>query len=337
MILLTDIAILVASLAIILVSAHIFTNGIEHFGARLGLSEGVTGSIFAAIATALPEAIIPIIALVLAPGSHEDNAHIAAGAILGAPLMLTTLALAVTGIAAGTKFGGHHILKPEKTGFQRDSLFFLGGFLLAGCALYTPADWDGVRPLTGIALIAGYILYLLMTVSASARLVADGHGTTAPEPLLLARFGTGEGMPAIFLQLGLGLAMLCLGAFWFIDGVKAVSEIIQLPVLVLSLIIIPIATELPEKVNSVLWVRRRRDTLAIGNISGALVFQGLLLPAIGILMSPWLPDAFVTTSVIITILAGLWLVIISRFKTLRVWHFIPNGVLYLLYLGLALL
>ena len=48
---------------------------------------------------------------------------------------------------------------------------------------------------------------------------------------------------------------------------------------------IPIATELPEKVNSILWIRKRKDTLAFGNITGAMVFQGTLLPAIGIFIS----------------------------------------------------
>jgi len=45
--------------------------------------------------------------------------------------------------------------------------------------------------------------------------------------------------------------------------------------LLLSLLVIPIATELPEKVNSILWIRKGKDTLAFGNITGALVFREL--------------------------------------------------------------
>ena len=41
----------------------------------------------------------------------------------------------------------------------------------------------------------------------------------------------------------------------------------------LALVIAPIATELPEKFNSVIWVRQGKDTLAMGNITGAMVFQ----------------------------------------------------------------
>jgi cation:H+ antiporter len=41
-------------LAIILIASELFTNALEHLGERLGISEGVTGSIFAAVGTALP-------------------------------------------------------------------------------------------------------------------------------------------------------------------------------------------------------------------------------------------------------------------------------------------
>ena len=45
---------LIISLVVICVGAEVFTNALEHLGQRLKISEGVTGSIFAAIATALP-------------------------------------------------------------------------------------------------------------------------------------------------------------------------------------------------------------------------------------------------------------------------------------------
>jgi cation:H+ antiporter len=102
------------------------------------------------------------------------------------------------------------------------------------------------------------------------------------------------------------------------------------------LLIIPIATELPEKVNSILWVRRGKDTLAFGNITGALVFQGTLLPAIGIMLTPWTPRIEVLSGVAITLLGVVWLrVMISRGQ-LRVWHVWLNGLLYLVYLGIVL-
>ena len=54
----------------------------------------------------------------------------------------------------------------------------------------------------------------------------------------------------------------------------------------LALVIAPIATELPEKLNSILWVRQGKDTLAIGNISGAMVFQACFPTAVALLFAP---------------------------------------------------
>src|SRR5207253_9335902 len=89
---------LVASLALILGSSELFTNGVEWVGESFGLSEGAVGSVLAAVGTALPETLLPLVAIVL--GGHEAGKEIGIGAILGAPFMLTSLAMCVTGVAA---------------------------------------------------------------------------------------------------------------------------------------------------------------------------------------------------------------------------------------------
>jgi cation:H+ antiporter len=104
----------------------------------------------------------------------------------------------------------------------------------------------------------------------------------------------------------------------------------------LSLLIIPIATELPEKVNSILWIRKGKDTLAFGNITGAMVFQGTLLPAIGIILTPWLPRKEMVAGVVITLIAALWMRYLVAKGGIRVWHLFVNGALYLTYLLIAL-
>src|SRR5918999_3024622 len=92
-----DLLILLISFVIILAGAELFTNGIEWFGRKLGLAEGAVGSVLAAVGTALPETMIPIVAILFAAEEHSDE--IGVGAILGAPFMLATLAMFVTGLA----------------------------------------------------------------------------------------------------------------------------------------------------------------------------------------------------------------------------------------------
>ena len=85
-----DLIVLAVSFVLILAGAELFTNGIEWFGRKLGLAEGAVGSVLAAVGTALPETMIPIIAIVFASGASTSG--IGVGAILGAPFMLATLA-----------------------------------------------------------------------------------------------------------------------------------------------------------------------------------------------------------------------------------------------------
>src|SRR3989441_11197745 len=95
---------LFAALVVILLGAELFTNGVEWVGENFGLSEGAVGSVLAAVGTALPETILPLVAILL--GSHEVGKEIGVGAILGAPFMLGTLAMFVTGVAGGGGGGG---------------------------------------------------------------------------------------------------------------------------------------------------------------------------------------------------------------------------------------
>src|SRR6188474_1267972 len=88
---------LVISFAIILAGALVFTNAVEWLGHRLDMGEGATGSILAAVGTAMPETLIPVVAII---GGSEGSEDVAIGAIIGAPFLLATLAMALVGIAA---------------------------------------------------------------------------------------------------------------------------------------------------------------------------------------------------------------------------------------------
>lgn len=323
-------------LILILIAAEVFVNALEHLGEKLKISEGVTGSIFAAVGTAMPETLVPLLAIFAGTANSRVNEEIGVGAILGAPLMLSTLSLFLMSLAVLKKRGRQGHLTPERTGLKRDLDFFLMAFSLSLVAMFIPHEQAWVRAAIAFVMVMMYFIYLMLTLRASSKLVADGHATEAEEPMWLSRLGLPENMPAILIQLGLGLALLIAGAKGFIHGVEQASPLLGISALVLSLMIVPIATELPEKVNSILWIRKHKDTLAFGNISGAMVFQGTLLPAIGISLTPWMPVKEVLTGVVITMLAAIWL----RWKLLhgglRVWHLWVNGALYVTYLAIAL-
>lgn len=323
-------------LVVILVAAEVFTNALEHLGEKLGISEGVTGSIFAAVGTALPETLVPLLALMAGTSSVSTNEEIGVGAILGAPLMLSTLSTSLLAFAVLKKRGVHGEFHPERTGFLRDLNFFLAAFAFATLALFIPHHLTAVRAGLGFVMVLIYFIYIMLTLRASKALVQEGHGTEAEEPMFLCRIGLPNNLVVILIQLGLGLGLLVAGAKGFIFGVEEAAVLLGISALLLSLLIIPIATELPEKVNSILWVRRHKDTLAFGNITGAMVFQGTLLPAIGIMLTPWEPRREVLAGVVITLVAAAWMRLMAGRGHLKVWHVWINGALYVTYLGIAL-
>ncbi len=280
--------------------------------------------------------MVPVVAILSTAGTQQVREEIAVGAILGAPLMLSTLTLFLMAAFAAHKRGWTERFHPESGGLYRDLSWFLLAFTLGAVAIFIPHEFGGVRALIALSLVVIYFVYLMLTIRASAKLVADGHGTEADNPLYLVRLfgglGLREGMFVIALQLAIGLGLIIGGAHGFVHGVEQLSVILGISALVLSLLIIPVATELPEKINSILWIRRGRDTLAFGNITGAMMFQGSLLPALGILLTPWEMRQEVVAGMILTLVASAYLLLMLRRGNLKPWHLLFNGGCYLAYL-----
>lgn len=328
--------VIVAMLLVILAASEIFVNALEHLGERLRISEGVTGSLFAAIGTAMPETMVPLIAIFAGTENQSINEEIGVGAIVGAPLMLVTLAMGLLAVATLRKRGFDGALTPESSGIRRDLNFFLVSFGAATVALFVPHHLAVIRVAISSVLVLSYFVYIMLTLRASEQLVEDGHGTEADSPLLLSRAGLPNNLIVVGLQIAVGVLLLIAGAKGFIYSVEQLAAAFGVSALLVSLLVVPVATELPEKVNSILWIRRRKDTLAFSNLTGAMVFQGALLPAIGVMLTPWEPRHEVFVAVSITLCAALWMRYAITGGGLRVWHVMVNGALYLVYLAVVL-
>ncbi len=324
-----ELLILLGALIIILLGAEAFTNSLEHFGERLGISEGVTGSVFAAIGTALPETMVPLFAILLGTGSEVIRHEVAVGAILGAPLLLATVAFFLVGIFAARSRGWHGSLNPEPKGFARDLVWFNWAFSIGVLATFVPTEWSGIRGLLAFTLVGMYVVYLTLTIRASTELVDDGHGTEADHPLYFTKIRLPDNLVIILVQLGFGLGLIMLGAKGFVYGIEHLAPKWGISALTLSLLIVPVATELPEKVNSILWIRRGRDTLAVGNLTGAMMFQGSLLPAVGIMLTAWVPQKEILVGMAMTLLAATYLTWLVRKGTVKPIHLVVNGLCYL--------
>ncbi len=364
-----DIVLLVVSLAIILVAAELFTNGIEWLGHKLHLAEGAVGSVLAAVATAMPETLIPVIAILgpVLSGSDPESSHaIGVGAILGAPFMLSTLAMFVTGLAIiifkrRGRRGTDMSVNVKILG--RDVGFFMVGYAIAIGTAFLPPEVGWLKFVAAALLFVIYAVYVRAHFTDAAeegnaddlnrlhltRLTGEAGTERVEEHDALevdafpgdrSLLGAEPKTSLVIGQVVLALALIIVGAQVFVGAVEHLSTVIGLDPTILALVIAPIATELPEKFNSVLWVRNGKDTLAMGNITGAMVFQSCLPTVLGLLFTTW---AFSAETALVFASSGVAFVAtilifgnMLRTGKLNAWYLLIGGPLYLLYIFLAL-
>lgn len=273
---------LLASFAVLLAGALLFTNAVEWLGHRLGIAQGAVGSLLAAVATALPESLIPIVAIV---SPSEGSVDVAIGAIIGAPFMLATIAMALVGISAFL----YKDRRPNGTALEvhiptvrRDLAFFLVFFASALALGLGAPKWLQIS--AAVLFVLAYGTYVRWTLANSG--VVQDEETLRP----LIMDATKENAPpmkTIVLQLAVALGAIVGGAHLFVHELLEVAKALGTDPLVLALILAPLATELPEKANSFFWVREGKDTLALGNITGAMVFQSTLPVSLGLAFTDW--------------------------------------------------
>ncbi len=282
-----DVLFLVVSFGVILAGAELFTNGIEWFGRKLELAEGAVGSVLAAVGTALPETMIPLIAILF--GGGVAASEVGVGAILGAPFMLSTLAMFVTG-AAVLAFRRRRVAKEDIVVdpgvLGHDMAYFAVAYAIAVGVALLPSDMTLARQLTCPVLLGIYVWYVI------GHLRADAQAEGELAPLRFHRLDRALPPPAqprlriVSIQVLVALACIIGGAWGFVHSISDLSASFGLNGTLLALVIAPIATELPEKLNSVIWIRQGKDTLAMGNITGAMVFQSAIPTSVGLLFAP---------------------------------------------------
>jgi len=342
-----DLLVLAVALLVILLGAELFTNGIEWVGRKLDLAQGAVGSVLAAVGTALPETMIPIIAIVFGTGAHADEVGV--GAILGAPFMLATLAMFVTGVgvigfrrrrATSTR------MVVDTTVLVHDIRYFVIAYAIAIGAAFLPPEVGFLRIGIAVGLVAIYAWYVKGHFDAEAGDAGEDlvplrfHGLDRPG---LARDPGVPRLRIVYVQVVVALACIVGGAYLFVGAVTSLATTLGVSQLLVALVIAPIATELPEKFNSLIWVRQGKDTLAMGNITGAMVFQSAIPTVVVLLLAG---DAWqVTEDSVLAFFSAAMAFIAVAAIFLPMWRtsrldgrsLLVGGLVYLVYLVLVIL
>ncbi len=334
------IILLAGSILAIVIGAELFTNAVEWAGYLLQLGTGATGSLLAALGTSLPETIVPIVAII---ANRPHSTAIATGAVLGSSFMLLSLGTGITGIAvmirhfhsgsssnpytdpgsgsdpgpytdpdfnpdtnpdsdSGSNPGTGLQIPPSQS--RRDLGVFLVAFSVS--LLIMPLPF-AAHLAWGVCLIILYSIYVIATLKNSTP-----TGKT-PEPLhITLRKKSTPHWVLVALQLSISIALLIVGSDIFVSQIGKAATTIQMSPLLLALIAIPLATEFPETLNSVLWVRSGADSLAFGNVAGSAAFQSCILGFIAVSFTPWRLPTVAIISAVFTICTGAYLLLVLR-------------------------
>lgn len=302
------VVLLLVCAVVIYVACEWFVNSVEWLGVRLRFGPLAVGTILAAAGTALPESVVTLVAVAF--GSDGQGAEIGVGAALGGPLVVGTIAYAVTGVmlllvarrvrpaavpvtpdgrSAGEPVAGraadgasgldavdHHRL-------GRDQLWFMAVFVVkVGLGLVAFA----LKPWLGLLFFVAYGLYFWRETTAGDE-TASAEGL---EPLRLQPRRSVPSTVAVVAQTLATLVVIFGASQVFVRQLEWAGPALGLPAVVVALLLSPIATELPEIMNAIIWVRQGKTPLALANISGAMMIQATVPSGIGMLFTPWLFD-----------------------------------------------
>jgi len=302
------IGLLLANAVAIYLACEVFVNGVEWVGRKYAFGEKATGTILAAAGTALPESVVTFVAVVF--GVSMAQKEIGIGAALGGPLVLGTIAYAVVGIMLlllGGR-GSRVALKDADGHLARDQLWFLVIFAAKiGLGLVAFA----VKPWLGLIFLAAYGAYFWKEMK-------DGEGDDEDaedlEPLKLAPKLADPPAWIAVVQTLAALVVIFICSKLFVGQLDTLGPRLGMKPQLTALLFSPIATELPEILNAVIWVRQGKTRLALFNISGAMMIQATVPSALGILFTPWVFDGTLIAAGAVTATAVAILLLAFRIK-----------------------
>lgn len=279
-----------------------FVNGIEWLGERLNLGATAVGSVLAAFGTALPESAVTFMAVVF--GKTPAHRDLGVGAAMGGPLVLATLAYAVVGLALlanRRKLQRDSLqVRVDYERLKRDQAIFLAIFVVKvalGLIAFTYKPW------LGVLFLVAYALYVWREIRES---------DSAPEEEVLEplKIRPGQEKPGLgwaALQSLLALVVIAVASHVFVEQMAHITTLLHWPPSLVALLLSPVATELPEIMNALIWVRQGKERLALANISGSMMIQATIPSALGLFFTPWRFDRPLIVSGVLTILAIVFL------------------------------
>lgn len=258
---------LLGGLSLLVLGAEALVRGAVALARRLRLSPLLIGLVVVGFGTSTPELVVSVgAALHGSPG-------IAVGNVVGSNICNVLLILGAAAVISP--------IRTRPSAVIRDAAFGLGaaGAVIAFALGFVTLD----RPhgLVLIALLAAAIAYTYRRErrhhSAARALHAEEAEQIKPLPKELG---------IALLLTASGLAMLVIGADFFVDGAVAVARRAGISETVIGLTLVALGTSLPELATSAVAALRRHSDIALGNVLGSNLFNLLGILGTTALVTP---------------------------------------------------
>jgi cation:H+ antiporter len=326
--LLLSVLLLMGSAAVIYFACEFFVNGVEWVGRKLSVGSTATGTILAAFGTALPESVVTFVAVAF--GRGDAQRELGVGAALGGPLVLATIGYATVGatlLLSRQKLARTPGVKTVFSRLSRDQGWFLAIFLVK---LSLGLLAFAFKPWLGVLFLVAYALYFWREMRRE-----ESDDVEDPiEPLIIAKHRPEPPLSLSLFQTSVALLVIFAASRVFVGQLDALGPALGMKPQLLALLLSPIATELPETMNAIIWVRQGKHRLALANISGAMMIQATVPTAFGLFWTPWILDRSLLLAGGVTAVAVAVMFIAFRRGFISRLFLTGMGLFYLAFVGL---
>lgn len=243
----------VLALALLALGGDSVLKGASGLARRFGLSAFATGLLLVAFGTSIPELAVNVRALLV--GSQS----LALGNAVGSNIVNVGLTLGLAAIAA-----------PLAVRWR--ALGPLLACLVAATIALIALGYDGVLTrVEGLGLVVAFIAVLAFVLTRSGRESPELHATLA------GYLDTDTGLGRNLLRFAMGGVFLFYGAKLLVTHAPVVGLAWGFTPLITGLIVVAIATAVPEAAAAVAAARRGLGDIVVGHVIGSSLFNLLIV------------------------------------------------------------
>ena len=252
----------VVGLVLIIKGGDWFVDSASWFAEATGIPKFVVGATVVSFATTLPELLVSVRA------AMNGSAQLAIGNAIGSVTANTTLIMGVSLVAmAGV--------------VSRKEFSLKGGLFLGAIVGLTLLSLSGSLPVW-----SAFVLWAIFLAFMVSNLIEGKKAATIESSETFDK----KEVPSKILFFVIGTVSIVLGAEFLVSSGKTIAAGIGISETIIGFTVIALGTSLPELVTTLTAIRKKENSLSVGNIIGAnIIDTTLILPLCAVINGQALP------------------------------------------------